>query len=307
MIERVKAIKKVLWVVLWLNVVVAVAKLAIGHSINSLAMMADGFHSLLDGSSNVIGLVGIHMSSRPPDEDHQYGHQKYEAFSAMAISVLMAFTAVEVVRMAVARLESGETASPDLWSVGVMLATMGVNWFVTRYESRQGNRLQSDILRADSEHTRSDVLVSMSVLAGLGAAWAGVFWMDGAVAILIAGLVLSISYSILRRTSSVLIDSTVLDSAEIKRVAMLVPEVISCTKVRSRGSQPYVFLDLDIQLDPDIPLWKAHRIAHKVVEACKKELDAWDVVVHVEPPEGGYPNRNGGLAAEITLGRADLP
>lgn len=293
-VARARAIQRVLWIVLVLNWGVAVAKLAVGSSVNSLAMVADGFHSLLDGSSNIVGLVGIYFASRPPDADHPYGHQKYEAFSALGISLLLGVTAIEVVREGALRLVEGGRPLPNLLGFAVMLATMAVNLGVSRYEARRGAELQSDVLLADAAHTRSDVLVSLSVMAGLGAVYAGVYWLDPLVAFAVAGVILYIAYGVLRRVFTVLTDTTLLTGREIEQVVMEVPEVVSCSNVRSRGEPPNLFIDMEIQLDPDLPLWKAHRIAHMVMDRCRTRFNAADVVVHAEPreaPADGAPHR----------------
>jgi cation diffusion facilitator family transporter len=283
--SRSRAIGRVLWVVLGLNFAVAAAKLGIGYSVNSLAMIADGFHSLLDGSSNIVGLVGIHLASQPPDAEHPYGHQKFEAFSALGISLLLGVTAIEVVQTGVQRLIAGANPQPGWLSFAVMAVTMAVNLLVTRYEARKGAELKSEILLADAAHTRSDVLVSLSVIVGLASVWLSLGWVDAVVAFMIAGIILVIAYGVLRRVLTVLTDTTSLSALEIESVVRRVPEVLSCSHVRSRGSPPFLFIDLEIQLDPDLPLWKAHRIAHVVIDRCRTELGAADVVVHVEPPE----------------------
>ncbi|MBI4081731.1 MAG: cation transporter [Candidatus Lambdaproteobacteria bacterium] len=281
--DRHRAIVRVLWVVLFLNWAVAAAKLVIGYGIDSLGMIADGFHSLLDGSSNVIGLVGMVAASRPPDADHHYGHHKYEAVSALGIALLLGVTAIEVVQAGIGRLTSDLHPKPSLAGLAVMAVTMAVNAFVTRYEYRRGVALQSQILVADSAHTRSDILVSLSVLAGLGAVWLGLYWVDVAVAFLIAAFILYVAYGLFCRVSQVLTDAASLDPAAIAAVAREEPEVISTSTIRTRGAAPSLFIDLDIQLDPDLSLADAHRIAHGVRDRCMRAFGATDVVVHVEP------------------------
>jgi divalent metal cation (Fe/Co/Zn/Cd) transporter len=127
------------------------------------------------------------------------------------------------------------------------------------------------------------VLVSLSVMAALGAAHFGVYWLDSVVAFVVAGLILYIAYGILRRVLSVLTDTTSLTARQIEEVVLQIPEVLSCSNIRSRGDPPNLFIDLEVQLDPDFPLWKAHRIAHVVMDRCEAHFDAADVVVHVEP------------------------
>lgn len=284
--ERIRAIKRVLWIVLGLNLAVAAAKLIIGYGIGSLAMVADGFHSTLDGSSNVIGLVGILAAARPPDREHPYGHHQYEAFSSLGIAVLLGITALGVVQAGLTRLGSDVRPEASWAGVWVMVVTMGVNLGVSIYEKRQGEHWNSSILMADAGHTRSDLFVSLSVLAGLGAVWMGWYWLDIAVAFVIAGLILFIAYGILRRVSQELIDTAAIPRERIAAEAMAVPGVISTSKERSRGSVPNLFIDLEIQVAPDLRLSEAHALAHQVRDRCIDRFEASDVVVHVEPAEG---------------------
>jgi len=301
--ERAAAIKRVLWVVLGLNLAVAVGKLVVGVLAGSLAMVADGFHSLLDGSSNLIGLVGIQLAARPPDLDHHYGHQKYEAFAALGIALLLGITAVGVVRAGIERLLDGARPEPTVAGVGVMLATMIVNAAVTRYEARAGRRLRSQVLLADAAHTRSDLLVSLSVLAGLGAVWLGWYWVDAAVAFVIAALILWISYGILKRVSGELTDTAQLSPEEIAAEVLAVPGVRSSSNIRSRGTPPYLFIDLEIQLPPELSLHAAHEVAHRVRDRLMGVYEAADVVVHVEPDTPGRAAAGPGAAAAAGTGR----
>jgi cation diffusion facilitator family transporter len=285
-LARAAAIRRVLWVVLGLNLAVAAAKLWIGASVQSLAMVADGFHSVLDGASNVIGLVGMVLASRPPDLDHPYGHHKFESFAALAIALLLGVTALEVVRAGIGRLGGMVRPEPTVASFAVMLVTMLVNVGVSRYEAARGRALRSEVLLADAGHTRSDVFASLSVLVGLGAAALEVYWLDALVAFAIAALILRIAWSILQRGSSTLMDTASLKPAEIAAVVEAVPGVRSSSSIRSRGEPPHLFIDLEVQLDPAITLSEAHRIAHDVRAACLRAFDAADAVVHMEPDEG---------------------
>lgn len=282
-IDRIRSIRWVLWVVLALNWAVAAGKLGVGWRISSLSMEADGFHSLLDGSSNVIGLVGIYFAAQPPDAEHPYGHHKFEAMAALAIGVLLSLTALEVVRAGIDRFRQPVLPRTDWMSIAVMLATMAVNLGVSRYETRWGRRLRSDLLLADAQHTFSDLFVSTSVLAGLGAAWLQVAWLDVAVAFLIAAFIIRVSYQVLKQVASTLTDTSYLGTEDVLAVARQVPGVRVCKSVRTRGLPPFLFIDLEIEVDPALTLAQAHQIAHHVVDRCKLELQAADVVVHVEP------------------------
>src|SRR4051794_31861806 len=154
--------------VLLLNLVVAMAKIAFGYASGAISILSDGFHSLTDSASNVVGLVGIRVAGRPPDADHPYGHRKYETVAAAVLAVFLLLMFVEVLRNAFNHL-SGRIA-PNMISVAsfvVMLGTIGVNLFVVRYESRAAERLSSEVLLADALQTRGDVWSSLTVIFAL--------------------------------------------------------------------------------------------------------------------------------------------
>jgi hypothetical protein len=160
-------IRQILSVVLALNLAVAGAKLGYGFVSGSVAMSADGFHSLLDGFANVVGIVGIAVAARPPDREHHFGHGRYETLASMAIGALMAVGVLEIVQSAIDRWQTGETPQVTQLSFGVMLGTIAINTGVTIWERRAARRLRSDLLEADARHTGSDVLVSAAVILGL--------------------------------------------------------------------------------------------------------------------------------------------
>lgn len=280
-----RQIKRVLWQVLALNFLVAGAKIAVGSITGSLSMVADGFHSAMDGTSNVIGLVGITIAGRPPDDEHPYGHQKYETFATLAIGLLLLLTTWNILKSAITRLFEGSSPEVTVMSFIVMFITMGINWAVSRYERQQGERLKSSVLLADSAHTRSDIYVSLSVIGGLVAVKLGWPWVDTVVALVIVVVIGRVGWDIIRRASNTLADSAVVDPAEVEKIAISVDGVKSCHKVRSRGTDLATYLDLHIQVDRHMSLADAHYLGHQVQDRLQQELDLTDVVVHVEPDE----------------------
>src|SRR5215216_5907505 len=168
-VGRGNQIRQILSVVLALNLTVAGAKLGYGFVSGSVAMLADGFHSLLDGFANVVGIVGIGVEARPPDQEHHFGHGRYETLASMAIGALMAVGVLEIVQSAIGRWQSGKTPQVTRLSFGVMLGTMASNAGLTIWERRAARGLHSDLLEADARHTGSDVLVSAAVVTAPGA------------------------------------------------------------------------------------------------------------------------------------------
>jgi cation diffusion facilitator family transporter len=280
---RFRRIKQVLWQILGANLLVAAAKIVVGLATGSISMVADGFHSTMDGSSNVLGLVGLAIASRPPDQDHPYGHQKFETFATLGIGLLLLLAGWNIFTSAVSRLTVGGAPEVTGVSFAVMLVTMLVNWLVTRYEHRRGDELRSPILLADAAHTRSDIFVSLSVLAGLIAVKLGWPWIDAAVALVIVVVIGHTGWQIIRSASRVLSDTAVVDPATVAKIARSVEGVKSTHKIRSRGTDQAIYLDLHIQVDGSMAVEEAHRLGHLVQARLIEELGITDVVVHVEP------------------------
>ena len=284
--ERAREIRRVLGITLLLNLAVSAGKIVVGTLSASLAMVADGYHSLLDGANNVIGLLVVGWAAEPPDLDHPYGHRKFETAASLAIGLALLGLAYSVTQDALTGL-----ASPQLPNIGplnwvVMGATLAVNVFVARYESREGQRLHSDFLLADSNHTRSDIYVTLGVVASFAGANAGVARIDGLVALGVAALVAYLAAQILIRSFNVLTDSAPIAVAEIERIACSIPEVRGCRAARSRGATGAVFVDLTILLEPELTLREAHAVADRVEDALQREHPAIvDAVVHLEPVE----------------------
>ena len=280
------AVKRVLAAVLVLNLLVAGAKLVVGALIHSISMVADGFHSLTDSASNIVGLIGIAWAAAPPDEDHPYGHWKYETFAALLIGGLLAMTAWEVLRSCLVRLTSGGSPEVEPLAFVVMGVTMLINIVVATYEHRKGRELGSDLLRADAAHTRSDVFVSLAVIASLVAAHFGYPQVDVVAALLITFMIARAALQILSRSAKRLTDVAAVPSERVREVALAVPGVLSVHKIRSRSGPAGAHADLHIQVAPDLRLDDAHEIGHRVVDRLHEELGLEDVVTHVEPPSG---------------------
>jgi cation diffusion facilitator family transporter len=288
-VDRNRKVRTVLWVVLALNVAVALAKLLYGIASHSAAMEADGFHSLFDGASNVIGLVGMWFASRPADRRHPYGHAKFETFAAAVIGVMLAFAGYTVGKGAVASLTGGGTQTVvTTASFAIMLGTLVVNLFVTTWERRAGRRLGSEILVADASHTLSDVMVSIGVIVSLVLVKAGVEAADGVVALLVALVIFHTAWGVFRGVLHTLGDAARLPADDVARVAGSVPGVVECHGVRTRGPESQVMVDLHVLVDPDTTVAQGHEIAHEVEDGLRREYgQVTDVVVHLEPVRAG--------------------
>jgi cation diffusion facilitator family transporter len=281
-----RAIQRVLWITMGLNLVATAAKLVVGYWTGSLSLIADGFDSVFDSASNVIGLVGIYFAARPADEDHPYGHRKAETMTALVIAMLLFLTTWELVKSAIERLQdpSRIQAEVNVWSFGALFVSILVHISVVWYELRAGRRLHSDVLVADAMHTRADIFVSLSVVAGLTAVRLGLPLADPIMALVVAGFIAKIGVDIIRESSPTLLDEVVMSAEEMDQIARSVPGVLSCHRVRSRGHETAVYADLHIQVDPSLSTEESHAIAHEVQRRMRERRpDIQDVTIHVEP------------------------
>jgi cation diffusion facilitator family transporter len=282
---RQRAVGVVLLRVLVLNLAVAAAKLVLGYSTGAVSIVSDGFHSLTDSASNVMGLVGLRAARKPPDIDHPYGHRKYETLAAAGIFVFLLLVVVEVVRTAVSHLTGGEPARVTTMSFVVMLVTLGVNLLVVRYEAGYGRRLRSELLMADALHTRSDVLTSIGVIVSITGVRLGYPVLDPLGGLVVAVFIARTGLEIARQTSPILADRVVLDEEEIRGVVMTVPEVVGCHQIRSRGSADHTFLDLHVWFSGATSLFEAHRLSHVVKDRLMEKFpQIVDAIIHIEPP-----------------------
>lgn len=274
----------VLAAVLALNLLVALAKLGVGMLAGSLAMIADGLHSLLDGASNVVGLIGVSVAARPADNDHPYGHHRFEMLATLAIAGFMLLALAEIADQAWARLFGAAAPEIGLLAVGVMSVTLLINIGVTLWERREARKLDSQILLADSRHTMSDVLVSTSVLVSFALVRLGFGLADVLVTLVIAGFIAYGAWQIVREATESLSDSAVEDAERIREAATGVEGVEGAHAIRSRGGAGRTWVDLHIQVDPGMSVVTGHEIASEVAEAVESELGCpSDVTVHVEP------------------------
>jgi cation diffusion facilitator family transporter len=272
--------------VLLLNLLVAAAKIVFGYLSGAISVLSDGFHSLTDAASNVVGLVGVQAARQPPDEDHPYGHRKYETVAAGLVTVFLLLVVVEVLRNAINNL-SGRSTPHEVgtWSIVVMLVSITINLFVVDYESRESRRLSSEVLLADAMQTRGDVWTSLTVIAALIGARAGLPILDPLAAIVVAGFIGHAGYQIARTTTRILSDRIVIAESDIEQVVMSVAGVLGCHQIRTRGTVDHVFLDLHVWLPAAMPLTQAHALSHVVKDRLMARYpQIVDAVIHIEPP-----------------------
>lgn len=287
--DQFAAVRRVLLVTLLLNVVVALGKITYGYASHALAVRADGFHSLTDASNNLVGLVGVFIASRPADEDHPYGHGKFELLAAGVVGLSLLAMAYDVLESAIDRWRNGfSVPSLDAGVFVVLVVTLGINLFVANYERRKGEELGSTFLLSDASHTRSDVLVTLGVILTVALVELGYPALDVFAAIVIAGFIAWAGIDVLRSNLRYLADTRAIDATVVEQVVLAVPGVASTHKIRTRGTPGAIHVDLHIQIARHLDVVEAHRVTHWVIEAIKGQIPGViDVLVHTEPAAPG--------------------
>ncbi len=278
-------VRRVLLLTLAMNWVVALAKITYGALSHCTSILADGFHSLSDGASNIIGLIGVRLAGQPKDKDHPYGHKKYETFFSLGIAMLLFVLSLGLAHNAIEKIKNPVIPKIDARSFIIMLLTMATNIWVMYYERKKGKALKSDILISDAMHTKADIFTSFSVIIALIIIKLGAPILDPIVTIIIAAFISYEGFKIAKESSNILCDTAaILEIQKIEAIVLGIKEVKACHKIRTRGRQDDICVDLHVQVSGSMHINNAHKISSAVEEAIKKDIPGiTDVVVHMEP------------------------
>jgi len=283
--HRQPAVRRALTVVLLLNVLVVSAKLAVGWTTRSLTVLGAALESGLDLLNLAIGMTLVSVAARAPDEDHPYGHDKFESLGTLAIVGFLSISCFELIREAVEQvLHRSTPLRPSVADVAVLASTAVINVLVVWYERRRGRALDSTFLLADAAHTRSDLYVTVLAVTSLALALLGRGTYDAPLAIFVALLIARNGYVILKGSVPVLVDQRAVDATRIRRLVGAVPRVADVRVVRSRGtSSGLLFAEVTIGVAAATTVAEAHAIADAVEARIRQALGAAEVTVHVEP------------------------
>jgi cation diffusion facilitator family transporter len=299
-----KAIQHILILTFLLNMMATAAKLGVGIWTGALSLIADGLDTLFDGLANVIGVIAVRMGSRPPDEEHPYGHRKFETVAALLIASLLFVTAWELMLGAVQRLREPHEPIVNIWSVLALLFSAGLQGVTGWWEMRRGRELQSEILIADARHTIASIYVSGAVLLGLGLVYFGYPWADPLVALLVAGVIAKVGVDTILENIPALVDRAPIEVRLIESVVAEVAGVESYHRIRSRGTLDSVAVDLHVRVDPRLSIQDGNAIADEVRRRLLNLTGVDDVTVHIEAQRG--PESAMALRQAIKLAASEL-
>ncbi len=275
---RAHAVTRVYSISLLANLIMLSLKLSVGFITGSLVMLADGVDSSLDAVANIIAMVVTRLAGRPPDDDHPYGHRRYETLAAMMIGAFLLITASEIVKSAVSRLLSGKTPDIGMNNFAVMILAMAVNVGLFVLQRRAGRRLRSEVLTASSEDKRSDIMVSITVLLSLVTVRLGVGWIDAVAALVVVALICRNAFHIIKHAAGVLVDRVALDAQVVSEVVTSVPSVRHVITVRSRGTQDDIDLDLLVSVAAPTTVDHSAAIADEISRRLRERFEGLSII-----------------------------
>ena len=279
-----RAVRRVLIVTLLIHIAISGLKLAFGYHANIVSLQADGFHSLFDALSNIIGLVALGLAMQPPDPEHPYGHQKIEVAASLTIGIMILLGLIEVGRAVLSAAVGDTVPSIGVAAYAVVLVTIAASLTISIYERRAAKRHNSMILESDADHTLSDALAGFAVLIGMALVSLGIPAGDIFAALAVMLFIGMTAYRVLRSGLDVVVDASLLDADAVCRVTESIDAVRSCHYVRNRGMPGRVHLDLHITLDPNMRLDEAGQILLQVKARLHDHFtDLDDVLIQIEP------------------------
>ncbi|MBQ6050885.1 MAG: cation transporter [Bacteroidaceae bacterium] len=291
--ERNKEIYRVTFVGSAVNVLLLVFKFVAGIVGHSAAMVADAFHSLSDFLTDIIVLVFVHISGKPKDKSHDYGHGKYETLAMTIIGLALLAVAIGILYSGVMKIvvwaDGGQLEAPGTLALWAALLSVVLKETVFRYSMRKARQLESQAVEANAWHHRSDALSSVGTAIGIGGAiFLGQRWtvLDPVASVVVGLFIIKVSIDLLRKGIGDLTEHSLPDEVEAEMLQLVssVEGVDEPHDLRTRRIGNHYAIELHILMDGNIPLSKAHDKASEVEELLRSHYGAeTHIAVHVEP------------------------
>lgn len=305
---RSKSIKRASWVGIIANFFLAIMKIVTGALSGSMAVLADGIDSSGDVMTSMITLYIANLIVKPPDVKFPYGYGKAETNATNVLAFILFFAGAQLAITSIHRLVSGEVNQvPEKIAIYVMIISIAGKLFLAWYQTYIGKKTKSTMLKASGKNMQGDVLISISVLAGL--ICTHIFKLpvlDVIVAMFVSIWIIWIAIKIFLETNLQLMDGNVDPSiyADVIRIAESVPGVYNPHRVRCRNIGPKKMINIDIELNGKVSLDKAHEISHVVERKIKENIeDVFDVAIHIEPHGDKIEEKQFGISKELLNGK----
>ncbi len=272
------------------DLALGIAKIIGGYIGHSQALIADGVHSLSDLSTDFLVLLAAKHGNVDADEDHPYGHARFETAATVGLGVLLGLIGIGIAVDAVRKLLAPESLLvPAAWGLAIAAVSVVSKEWIYRYTMHYARKLKSNLLRANAWHSRSDALSSLVVIIGIGGAQFGFEYLDALAALVVAAMVAKIGYDLSWSSLRELVD-TGLEPGEledIRSTIMSVGGVRDLHELRTRRMGGKALVDVHIILeDPTLSVSEGHHISENVRSRLIRRIDdVEDVMVHIDPED----------------------
>jgi cation diffusion facilitator family transporter len=262
-------------------------KFITGILTGSLGILSEALHSGLDLIAAVITFFSVRVSDKPADREHNYGHGKIENFSALIETILLLITCAWIIMEAVERLKTGRThIEVTIWSYIVVISSIIIDTTRSRALYKVAKKHNSQALEADALHFSTDIWSSTVVLFGLICADLGLFVADSIAALVVAVIVLFVSYRLGRRAVDVLLDRAPQDIIEkVKKILNKYPEILHYHSLKARSSGADTFIKFNIHLKPFLSLRRVHEICDRLEAEIRNIIPRSEIYIHAEPQD----------------------
>jgi cation diffusion facilitator family transporter len=268
------------------NTVLVVLKLIVGFYTGAVSIISEAAHSGFDLLASVIAFYAVRKADTPPDDNHAYGHGKFENLSGAIEAILIIGAAVWIVYEAGSKMNSATVPGFLEYGIAIMIISIAINYWVSERLFKVAKQTGSHALEADGLHLRADIWTSVGVLVGLVIIHVtGLAWLDPVIAIIVAGIVFKAGYGMTKKSLYELTDIS-LPAHEEQMIIDIIKshkEVISFHQLRTRRSGSWRLIDMHLILYKDMHLNKAHDICDQIEAEIKQKLGSCDVVIHLEP------------------------
>jgi cation diffusion facilitator family transporter len=292
--ERYRAGQRITLVSVAVNIVLTVIQLIVGFVANSMALVADAMHTLSDIVADGFVLWANRKGAEVADDEHPYGHGRYETAASLVLGLLLTITGVGILVSAAGRLQSiGELPPVGVAAMWAAIFTLIGKEGLFRYMLGIAERLRSPMLIANAWHARADALSSLVVAAGVGGALLGFTFADAVAAIVVGGMIIKAGLGFAWEAMRELIDTGLPaeEVAAIRKTLATTPGVVDLHELRTRRMAHRVFVDVHVQVDGDITV----RAGHEIGEQARKRVlashpEVLDVLIHLDPENDSNSN-----------------
>lgn len=268
------------------NTFLIIFKVIAGISMNSISVLSEAIHSSLDLLASVIAFLSIRKAVMPVDEDHPFGHGKYENLSGFVEAILIFLAAGLIIVEAIKKLVDGGSIGSVTSGLVVMAISAAVNLTISLNLLRISKKTNSIALEADAMHLLTDVFTSLGVFTGLILIKiTHISILDPISALLVSILIIKTSFDLTKKSLKDLVDSS-LPEGELQMIKDILsgsPDVKDYHKLRTRKSGDHREVDIHVQIDESTSLEQAHRISYEIEASIKDRLENTYVTIHVEP------------------------